>query len=144
MGWRSPLQAYYPKLVVFPGENYILISTARCFKCLSYQYHPHNVIARAGWCDAGQTLSPPAIFGVYVNNMSMSSYGCMWMTQLLATSHSPVLSKLRLCVVFLILKIYMAGPMKDMRKIMYQDDYKVWCTSIVINGDGRPQCVICC
>jgi hypothetical protein len=35
--------------------------------------------------------------------------------------------------------------MKDTRKGKYQEDFiKLGFTSIVINDDERPQCVICC
>jgi len=39
-----------------------------------------------------------------------------------------------------------AGPMKDTRKTKYQQDYyaKSGFTSVVINDNERPQCVICC
>jgi hypothetical protein len=39
----------------------------------------------------------------------------------------------------------MAGPLKDTRKRKYQEEFiKYGFTSVVISGEERPQCVICC
>jgi hypothetical protein len=39
----------------------------------------------------------------------------------------------------------MAGPLKDTRKRKYQGEFiKYGFTSIVISGEERPQCAICC
>jgi uncharacterized protein YhfF len=52
---------------------------------------------------------------------------------------------LPLCVIVIILHTDVAGPKKDTRKRKYQEDFtELGFTSIVTNGDGRPQCVICC
>jgi hypothetical protein len=38
-----------------------------------------------------------------------------------------------------------AGPINDIRKRKYEEDLmKSGITSVVINGDERPQCIICC
>jgi hypothetical protein len=38
-----------------------------------------------------------------------------------------------------------AGPMKDMRKRTYQEDFmKFWFTSAVINGHEMLQCIMSC
>jgi uncharacterized protein YhfF len=48
-------------------------------------------------------------------------------------------------VIVIILHTDVAGPMKDTRKREYQEDFtKFGFTSVVTNGDERPQCVICC
>jgi hypothetical protein len=37
------------------------------------------------------------------------------------------------------------GPMKDAMKRKYQEDFiKFGLTSMLVNGDGMLQCVICC
>jgi hypothetical protein len=48
-------------------------------------------------------------------------------------------------VTVIILHTDVAGPMKDTMKRKYQEGFKKFVfTSIVTNGDERPQCVVYC
>jgi uncharacterized protein YhfF len=39
----------------------------------------------------------------------------------------------------------MVGPMKDVRRRKYEEDFiKFGFISVVINDEERPQCIICC
>jgi hypothetical protein len=48
------------------------------------------------------------------------------------------------CVDFTVMQTDMAGPRKDMRRRNQYDFIKFWFSSVVINGEERPQCAICC
>jgi hypothetical protein len=45
---------------------------------------------------------------------------------------------------FTVMQTDMAGPRKDMRRRNQYDFIKFGFSSVVINGEERPQCAICC